>query len=69
MQASRFDGISFDPFSLIKDSFIAPEVDVSGRDVVEALMVTLVVVMIDQGFNLGLKITWQEVVFQQDTVV
>jgi hypothetical protein len=32
-------------------------------------MITLMVVVIDEGFDLGFKITWQEVVFQQDAVL
>jgi hypothetical protein len=32
-------------------------------------MVALVIVMIDEGFDLGFKITWQEVVFQQNSVL
>ena len=32
-------------------------------------MITLVIVMIDEGFDLGFKITGQEVVFQQNAVL
>ena len=32
-------------------------------------MVALMVVMVDEGFDLGFKITRQEVVFQQDAVL
>ena len=42
-----------------------PEVDICRCDVVQALVVTLVVVVIDEGF----EIARQEVVFQQDAVV
>ena len=44
-------------------------VSVGGCDVVDALGIALVVVMIDDGFDLGLKVTGQEVVFQQDAVL
>jgi hypothetical protein len=46
MQASRFECLSFDPFSLFQNGLIAPEVDVRRCDVVQAL----VVVVIDEGF-------------------
>ena len=32
-------------------------------------MITLMVIMIDEGFDLGFKIAGQEVVFQQDAVL
>ena len=51
MQASRFEGLSFDPFPLLQDGFIAPEVDVRLRDVVRALVVAVMIVMIDKGFE------------------
>jgi hypothetical protein len=49
MQAWRFERLSFDPFPLLQDGFIAPEVDVRLRDVVRALVVALMIVMIDKG--------------------
>ena len=49
--------------------FIPAEVGVSGRYVAEALVVTLVVVVLDEGLDLGLEVTAQEVVFQQDAVL
>ena len=39
-------------------------IDVSGRQVVEALVVTVVVAVIDEGADLSFQITGQEVVFQ-----
>ena len=32
-------------------------------------MVALMVVVVDEGFNLSFEITWQEVVFQQNAVL
>jgi hypothetical protein len=49
MQAWRFERLSFGPFPLLQDGFIAPEVDVRLRDVVRALVVALMIVMIDKG--------------------
>ena len=36
---------------------------------VDALVIALVIVVIDKGFNLGFEITGQEVIFQQDAVL
>ena len=54
-QASRFDGLSFDPFSLFRDGLAAPGEYVSGREVFQALVIAAVVMVIDEGFNLLLK--------------
>ena len=35
----------------MQDDFIAPEIDVRRRDVVRALVVALIIVMIDKGFE------------------
>ena len=51
MQASRFERLSFDPFSLLLNGFVTPEVDVRRRDVVDALVVALMIVVVDEGFN------------------
>ena len=69
MQASRFERLSFDPFALFQNGFVTAKVDVGGCDVVQALVVALMVVMIDEGSDLGFEIARQEVVFQQDAVL
>jgi hypothetical protein len=69
MQASRFERLSFDPFSLFQNGFVTTEVDICGRDVVQALVIALVIVVIDKGFNLGFEVSRQEVVFQKNTVL
>jgi hypothetical protein len=61
MQESRFECLSFNPFPLFYDCFVPSEVDVRRRDIVQALVVALMVVVIDEGFNLCFEITWQEV--------
>ena len=68
-QASRFEGLLFDPFLLLQNDLVPSEVDVSRCDVVEAPVVALMVVVIDEGFNLGFEIARQEVVLQQDPVL
>lgn len=69
MQASRFECLSFDPFPLLQNGFVTTEVDVGRRDVVQALVISLMVVVIDEGFDLSVEVSGQEVVFQQDAVL
>jgi hypothetical protein len=45
------------------------EIDIRGRELVEALVETIVIVVIDEGVDLGLEITGWKVVLQQDTVL
>ena len=68
-QASSLECLSFDPFSLLDDGCCPAEVGIGGCDVVEALVVTLVVTVFDEGFDLAFEVTGQEVVFQQHTVL
>ena len=46
LQAQIFDGLASDPFSLFDDGTGPTKVGVGGRRVVEALLVTLVVVVL-----------------------
>ena len=48
-QVSVCDGLSFDPFPLHEDGLAAPEVDVGRREVTQALAVTQVIVVGDEG--------------------
>ena len=68
LQAPMLDGLSLDPFALFYDGGSPAEVGVGGRHVVQALMVTLVVVVLDEGLDLSFKVAGQEVVLQQDAV-
>ena len=68
-QAPGFDGLLFDPFSLSQNGLAAPEVDISRGEVLQALVVSMMIVMVDEPADLPLKITGQEVVFQQDAVL
>ena len=69
MQAPGFECLPFDPFTLFQNGFVTPEVDVGRCDVVDALVVALMIVVVDEGRDLGLKIPRQKVVFQQDAVL
>ena len=63
-QAAVLDGLSFDPFPLHEDCLAAPEVDVGRRQVADALVVTKVIIVGDEGIDLGLEVAGQVVVFQ-----
>jgi hypothetical protein len=47
----------------------ASEVDVGGREVFQALVIALVVVVFDELADAGFKIARQVIVFQQDAVL
>ena len=69
LQAPIFDGLSFDPFALFDDGTGSAEVGIGGCHIVQALMIALVIVVLHERLNLGLKIARQEVVLQQDAVL
>ena len=68
-QASFLDSAVFDFGSPFDDGCVAPEVGIGGRDVVEALVVAVVVVMIDEFRDAVFEIAGQVVVLQQDPVL
>ena len=68
-QALFLDSAVFDFGSPFDDGCVAPEVGIGGRDVVEALVVAVVVVMIDEFRDAVFEIAGQVVVFQQDPVL
>lgn len=68
LQAPMFDGLPFNPFVLLDDGRGPAEVGVCGRHVVQAFVIAPVVVVFDEGLDLGLEVTGQEVVFQEDAV-
>ncbi len=69
IQAAVFDGEFLDPFSPFDNGGGAPEVGVSRRDVAEAFVMALVVIVLDEGPDLVFEVTGQVVVFQQHTVL
>ena len=68
VQASVLDGLVFDASPFSQDGFAAPEVDISWGEVADALVVAVVVVVVDEGRDGGFKLSFEEVVFQQDAV-
>jgi hypothetical protein len=69
LQAPMFDGLSLDPFTLFDDGWCPAEVDVCRRHIIQALVVTLVVVVLDESLDLGFEVAGQEVVLEQDAVL
>ena len=69
LQTPVLDGLSFDPFPFQQDGVAAPEVDIGGREVIQALVVAPVVVVLDEDAELGFEITGQIIVLQQDPVL
>ena len=63
-QASFLDSAFFDFGSSFDDGCVAPEVGIGGRDVVEALVVAVVVVMIDEFRDAVFEIAGHVVVLQ-----
>src|SRR5262249_17168026 len=66
--ASLLDGFSFDLFPPFENGLAAPEVDVSRRQVVQALVVSTVVVVPDELLDVLFELSWQVVVVQQNPV-
>ena len=68
-QATIGNGLSLDPFSSCQDGVAAAEVDVGRGEVVDALVVAVVVIVGDEGRDLGFEMAGQEVIFQQNAVL
>ncbi len=69
VQAAFFDGVSFDPFTFKQDYLASPEVDVGRGEIFEALVVSAIIVMLDEGCDLGFEVLLEEVIFEQDAVL
>src|SRR2546427_10247209 len=57
--ASLFDGFSCDLFPPFENGLTASEVDVSRRQVVQALVVSTVVVVLDELLDALFELSWQ----------
>lgn len=69
VQAALLDRVSFDPFAFEQDGLAASEVDVGRGEIVEALVVSTMIVVFDEGRDLGFEVLLEEVVFEQDAVL
>ncbi len=57
LQAPVLDGLLFDPFPFQQDGLAAPKVDIGGREIIQALVIMLVIVVLDEGAELGFEVT------------
>ena len=69
LQAALSDRQFLDLLPFSQNGFVPSKVDVGGCDVVQALVVALVVVVVDEGPDLLLEITGHVVILQQNTVL
>ena len=58
-QPTVLDGFAFDPFSFQQDGLAAPEVDVGWGEIVDALVITPVVVIGGERIDLGFEVAGQ----------
>lgn len=64
--AALFECLAFDLLSHVQDFLPTPEVDVGGREVVEALMVASMIVMVDEVGDGPFEMTREMIILQQD---
>ena len=69
LQATICDCLAFDPLAFEEDGLSAPEVDVSRSEIVEALVIAVMVIVLDEGGDLAFEIAGQVVVFKQDAIL
>ena len=67
LQAPVNDCFGFDSFSIQEDGLPTPEVDIDGREVLQVFVITLIIVVADERFNLHFEIARQIVVLLQDS--
>ena len=64
LQASVLDDLAFYTSAFGKETGGPAEIDVGGRQIVQALMIAVMLVVVDEGLDLRLQISWQIVVFE-----
>lgn len=69
LSATLLDGSSLDLPSPLQDAGGASEVDVSGSDVVQALVIAAVIAVVDEVGDGALEVSGQVVVFEQDAAL
>jgi hypothetical protein len=69
LQAAMFDGLSLNPFALFDDGWRPAEAGIGRDQVVQGLVATLVVVVLDERLDLDREVAGLEVVFQEDAVL
>src|ERR1700731_3137161 len=68
-QAAIGDCLSFDPFSFDQNGLAPSEVDVGWRQIADAFVIAQVIVVNNEGLDLGFEIAREVIVFEQDTVL
>jgi hypothetical protein len=69
LQATVCDGVALDAASFSEDRRGPSKIDVSGREVVDALVIADVIIMLDECVDLLLEITGQIIVVEQNAVL
>ena len=64
LQAPVLDSLSFDPFSFQQDGLAPAEVGVGGCDVFQALVITPMIVALDEGLDLSFEVARQIVILE-----
>jgi hypothetical protein len=58
-QAAISNCLSFDRFPFYQDGLAPPKIDFGGRQVADALVISQMIIIGDEGLDLGFEITWQ----------
>ena len=69
LQAAVFDSASFGPLSLRQDDPVASNIDAGGSKVIQVFVVAPVIVILDDGLDVGFEHTRQSVVFQPGPIL
>lgn len=62
------DGSSFDALAFEQDGLPSAKIDIGRREIVDALVIAAVIVMLDEGLDVGLEIAGQIIILKQDLV-
>jgi hypothetical protein len=68
-QAPVLDSSFLDFCPPFQDGGAAAVIDIGGRQIADAFMISAVVVMVDKALDFGFQVAGQEIVFQQDAVL
>ena len=69
LQAAVCDGGSLDAVSFSEDRLGSSKIDVSGREVVDALVIADVIIVLHEGVDLPFEIARQIIVVEQNAVL
>ncbi len=69
LRAPVLDDLSFYPFFFQQDGLSPTKVGVGGCDVLQALVITPMIVVLDEGLDVSFEVAWQIVILEQDAVL